>query len=54
MDAYEARKKALGLIDFADMITGAERLLRSDSAVLQAVLNEIDCVIIDEFQDTNP
>lgn len=54
MAAYEARKKALGLIDFADMISGAERLLRTDQAVRQAVLDEIDCVIIDEFQDTNP
>jgi len=54
MGAYETRKKALGLIDFADMITGAERLLRKDPAVRQAVLDEIDCVIIDEFQDTNP
>ena len=54
MEAYEARKKALGLIDFADMIAGAERLLRTDPAVRQAVLDEIDCVIIDEFQDTNP
>ena len=54
MEAYEARKKALGLIDFADMIAGAERLLRTDPTVRQAVLDEIDCVIIDEFQDTNP
>lgn len=54
MAAYEARKKALGLIDFADMISGAERLLRTDRSVRQAVLDEIDCVIIDEFQDTNP
>jgi superfamily I DNA/RNA helicase len=54
MQAYETRKKALGLIDFADMIAGAEQLLRTDPAVRQAVLNEIDCVIIDEFQDTNP
>lgn len=54
MEAYETRKKALGLIDFADMIAGAERLLRTDLAVRKAVLNEIDCVIIDEFQDTNP
>ena len=54
MEAYETRKKALGLIDFADMITGAERLLRTDAAARKAVLSEIDCVIIDEFQDTNP
>ena len=54
MEAYEARKTSLGLIDFADMITNAERLLRQDPSVLGAILGEIDCVIIDEFQDTNP
>ena len=54
METYEVRKKALGLIDFSDMITGAERLLRTDPVVRQAVLDGIDCVIIDEFQDTNP
>lgn len=36
------------------MITGAEALLRKNPEVRQAVLDEIDCVIIDEFQDTNP
>lgn len=54
MAAYEKRKRALGLIDFADMISGAERLLRTNQPVLNAVLAEIDCVIIDEFQDTSP
>ena len=54
MATYEAHKKSFGLIDYADMISGAERLLRCDPAVRQAVLDEIDCVIIDEFQDTNP
>ncbi|MEH6655842.1 UvrD-helicase domain-containing protein [Loktanella salsilacus] len=54
MTAYEAKKRALGLIDYADMIAGAERLLRTQSGVRDAVLGEIDCVIIDEFQDTNP
>ncbi|NHO34299.1 UvrD-helicase domain-containing protein [Acetobacter fallax] len=51
---YDACKRKLGLIDFADMIIGAERLLRTDADVRKAVLDEIDCVIIDEFQDTNP
>ena len=54
MSTYEARKQSLGLIDFADMITGAEKLLRANPSVLDAVLAEIDCVIIDEFQDTSP
>ena len=54
MQAYEIRKRALSLIDFPDMIVEAERLLRTNPTVRAAVLDEIDCVIIDEFQDTNP
>lgn len=54
MAAYEARKKAFGLIDYADMIAGAELLLRTNPSVRKAVMDEIDCVIIDEFQDTSP
>lgn len=52
--AYEAAKRKAGLIDYTDMITEAENLLRTRSEILQAVLGEIDCVVIDEFQDTNP
>ena len=51
---YSARKRDLGVIDFADMIVDAERLLRHSPEVLEALLAEIDCVIVDEFQDTNP
>ena len=51
---YEVRKRALGVIDYADMIAGCEALLRSHPDVLASVLGEVDCVIIDEFQDTNP
>ncbi|WP_136684538.1 UvrD-helicase domain-containing protein [Falsirhodobacter xinxiangensis] len=54
MASYAARKRALGVIDFADMIVEAERLLRTNEQVLDAVLAEVDCVIVDEFQDTNP
>lgn len=52
--AYEAAKRKAGLIDYADMIAEAEGLLRTRPDILQAVLGEIDCVVIDEFQDTNP
>ena len=52
--AYEDAKRCAGLIDYADMIAEAETLLRSCPEILQAVLGEIDCVVIDEFQDTNP
>lgn len=54
MAGYAARKRDLGVIDYADMISGCEALLRQHPDVLASVLGEIDCVIIDEFQDTNP
>lgn len=54
MSRYSQAKRRAGVIDFADMITDAERLLREQDAVLDALLAEVDCVIIDEFQDTNP
>ena len=53
---YSADEIAIleGVIDYADMISGCEALLREHPEVLASVLGEIDCVIIDEFQDTNP
>jgi len=47
-------KRQRGLIDYADMIARTEEILRETPDTLQAVLGEIDCVVIDEFQDTNP
>lgn len=52
--SYDAEKRAAGLIDYADMIAEAEALLRTRDDIRAAVLDEIDCVVIDEFQDTNP
>lgn len=54
LEAYEAEKRARGLIDYADMIARTEAVLRESPQTLSAVLAEIDCVVIDEFQDTNP
>ncbi|WP_037435295.1 UvrD-helicase domain-containing protein [Sinorhizobium fredii] len=54
MAAYEAEKRTRGLMDYADMIVETEALLRARPDILDAVLGEIDCVVIDEFQDTNP
>lgn len=54
LEAYQSAKRNSGLIDYADMIVEAEDLLRSRPEILDAMLGEIDCVVIDEFQDTNP
>ncbi len=52
--SYAAAKRRMGLVDYADMIVETEPLLRTRPEILSAVLGEIDCVVIDEFQDTNP
>ena len=54
IDDYATAKQAMGVVDYADMVSGAEKLLRENSEVLTAVVGEVDCVVIDEFQDTNP
>jgi ATP-dependent helicase/nuclease subunit A len=55
--AYEARKQALGALDFDDLISKARALL-TDPAVAQWVLfrldGGIDHVLVDEAQDTSP
>ncbi|WP_412554679.1 UvrD-helicase domain-containing protein [Shimia sp. MIT1388] len=52
--AYQTAKARAGVMDYADMIAETEALLRTQGDILTAVLGEIDCVVIDEFQDTNP
>ena len=54
MADYENHKRRLGVIDFSDMVTNAASLLADNPAVLNSIMAEVDCVIIDEFQDTNP
>lgn len=54
LEIYAARKRTLGVVDYGDMIAGAEAMLARDPAILDAVLGGIDCVVVDEFQDTNP
>lgn len=54
MSDYETRKRELGVIDFSDMVTNAARILDDKPGVLAAIMDEVDCVIVDEFQDTNP
>ncbi len=54
MTDYGHAKAALGVIDYGDMITNAAAMLASRSDVTEAILAEIDCVVIDEFQDTSP
>lgn len=51
---YAQDKSDRGLLDFADMLAGAYNLLNSHSEVLSTLRERIGCLVIDEFQDTNP
>ena len=50
---YADRKTKKGIIDYTDMIDGARRLLEQPE-VLEHLATRFDCLVIDEFQDTNP
>lgn len=50
---YESHKRERGLIDFPDQLAIALRALALPS-VEEQLSNEIDLVLVDEFQDTSP
>ena len=50
---YAGQKREKGIIDYTDMIDGAGRLLDQEE-VLDHLSRRFDCLVIDEFQDTNP
>jgi ATP-dependent exoDNAse (exonuclease V) beta subunit len=51
---YATLKRNAGLVDYTDMIAMADQMLREQPNVLEALLQRIDCLVVDEFQDTNP
>lgn len=51
---YSEAKRDAGLVDYTDMIAMAGRLLRERPDVRQTLASRVDCLVIDEFQDTNP
>lgn len=53
LSAYQQGKTQAGLVDFSDMVQLANELL-SDQAIFAEVRSLFDCLVIDEFQDTNP
>ncbi|WP_421718055.1 UvrD-helicase domain-containing protein [Algiphilus sp.] len=50
---YEALKRDAGLLDYADMVAGAYEALRHEG-IAKRLRSELDCMVVDEFQDTNP
>ncbi len=51
---YAQAKREAGLVDYGDMIAMAAEMLRSRANVLDTLAQRIDCLVVDEFQDTNP
>jgi len=51
-DAYVDRKEALGVLDYDDLLVYWHALL-GDETVGPAIGGQFDCVLVDEYQDTN-
>jgi ATP-dependent helicase/nuclease subunit A len=52
--AYRDRKRALGLVDFQDLLVAARDLLRDRPEVRARVQDRYRFVLVDELQDTDP
>ncbi len=53
IEEYDNYKKQRGLIDYIDMEMLVRKLLENEE-VVQVLSEEIDLLMVDEFQDTNP
>jgi DNA helicase II / ATP-dependent DNA helicase PcrA len=53
-DGYERRKRAMGRLDFEDMLGLALRLLDDHPDAADAVRSRFSAFTVDEFQDVNP
>jgi len=51
---YSQRKRDLGVVDYADMISQCHRLLDQHPAIAERIRLRYRAVLLDEYQDTNP
>lgn len=54
LDAFRTEKQERSLIDFTDMVALSRQLLCLNDDVIACLKERISCLVIDEFQDTNP
>ncbi|WP_394133075.1 UvrD-helicase domain-containing protein [Marinobacter nauticus] len=54
LSAYQQTKEQAGLVDYGDMVHLANDMLEAHPEWLEEIAGGYDCLIIDEFQDTNP
>jgi len=51
---YERRKRSLGVVDYADLISRAHRLVSEFPEIADRIRERYRVVLLDEYQDTNP
>ncbi len=51
---YVKAKQESGLVEYSDMIAMAGQLLQTNPDVLKTLVKRVGCLVVDEFQDTNP
>jgi len=51
---FNRRKRELGVVDFADLVTAAHAIVTTHSEVAERVRSRYRLVLLDEYQDTNP
>ena len=54
LQQHTSLKRNKSLVDYGDMLSLSHELLTNAPDVLQDLRDKVDCVVIDEFQDTNP
>lgn len=54
LDTYAEAKRAMGAVDFGDQEVLLLEVIRKNEDVRQALADELDLVMVDEFQDTSP
>jgi ATP-dependent helicase/nuclease subunit A len=54
IEGYSSDKRNAALVDYTDMVAAAQMIMASNQGALRAFAERIDCLVIDEFQDTNP
>lgn len=54
LHAYAEAKRTLGVVDFTDQEALLLQAVRHSDAVRQALSQELDLIVVDEFQDTSP
>ncbi|MDR0910937.1 MAG: ATP-dependent helicase [Spirochaetaceae bacterium] len=51
--AYEERLKAIGNVDFGDLIKKPVELLRNNADLKRQMQSRFKCILVDEYQDSN-